>query len=62
MNICDNNSETSNLNVKEVAMRKALLQQKKELLKQHLPKPTYNPAQQFKHRDRGIKAGRTSAK
>lgn len=43
-------------------MKKTLLQQKKELLKQHQPKPTYNPAQQFKHRDRGTKAGRTSAK
>ncbi len=43
-------------------MKKTLLQQKKELLKQHLPKPTYTPAQQFKHRDRGTKVGRTSAK
>ena len=41
-------------------MKKTLLQQKKELLKQYLPKPTYNPAQQFKHRDRGTKVGRKS--
>ena len=43
-------------------MKKTLLQQKKELLKQHRPKPGYSPAQQFKHRDRGNRVGRTSTK
>lgn len=42
-------------------MRQTLLQQK-EPHKQRLPKLTYNPAQQFKHRDRGIQSGRTNTK
>ncbi len=32
-------------------MKKTLLQQKKQLIKQRLPESIYNPAKQFKHRD-----------
>lgn len=45
-------------------MKKTLLQiqPERQLFKQRPPKSVYNPAQQFKHRDRGIQSGRTNVK
>ena len=40
-------------------MKKTLPEQKKQLIKQRPPKSIYNPAKQFKHRDRGTQSGRT---
>jgi hypothetical protein len=36
--------------------------QEKQIVKQRLPKSLYNPAKQFKHRDRGTQSGRTNIK
>ena len=43
-------------------MKKTLLLPKKQIFKQRPPKSVYNPAQQFKHRDRGTQLGRTNTK
>ena len=43
-------------------MNKTWQQSQKKLFKQPPPKSIYNPAKQFKHRDRGIQAGRTNTK
>ena len=42
-------------------MKKILLQPK-EQFKQRPPKSVYDPAKQFKHRDRGTQSGRTNTK
>ena len=41
-------------------MKKTWEQPQKKLFQQRLPKSIYNPAKQFKHRDRGIHDGRTN--
>lgn len=43
-------------------MKKDLLQKQRELIEQRLPKSIYNPAKQFKHRDRGTQSGRANVK
>ena len=40
-------------------MKSDRLQKERQLIKQRPPKVIYNPAKQFKHRDRGIQSGRT---
>ncbi len=39
-------------------MKNAQLQKQRQLIKQRPPKSIYNPAKQFKHRDRGTQSGR----
>ena len=39
-------------------MKSNWLQKEREFWKQRPPKIIYNPAQQFKHRDRGTQSGR----
>ena len=43
-------------------MKKNQLQKQRQLIKQRPPKIIYNPAQQFKHRDRGTQSGRMNSK
>lgn len=43
-------------------MNKTFKQVQKQPLQQRPPKSIYNPAQQFKHRDRGTQAGKTNTK
>ena len=43
-------------------MNKTGKQPQKKLFQQRPPKSIYNPAKQFKHRDRGIHVGRTNTK
>ena len=45
---------------KGVMMKSNRRQKERQLLKQRPPQLIYNPAQQFKHRDRGTQSGRTN--
>ena len=47
---------------KGVMMKSNRRQKERQLLKQRPPQLIYNPAQQFKHRDRGTQSGRTNIK
>ncbi len=41
-------------------MKSDRLQKERQLIKQRPPKLIYNPAKQFKHRDRGTQSARTN--
>lgn len=43
-------------------MKNNLPDKQRKFTKPRPPKLIYNPAQQFKHRDRGIQSGRTNTK
>ena len=43
-------------------MKSDRLQKERPLIKERPPKVIYNPARQFKHRDRGTQSGRTNTR
>ncbi len=43
-------------------MKSDRLQKERQLIKERPPKVIYNPARQFKHRDRGTQSGRTNTR